>query len=253
LFIQGATGDAGWFDDIAQRLAGEFTVVTYDRRGNSRSRRTSASATTMDEQADDAAALLQGLELTRAAAFGTSGGGVILLNLLLRHPDLLRGAIVHEPALFLVLPNASATMNELRARVRAAIAQGGPAAGLERFVRNVAGDANFEALSDELRQRIVANGEHFFGVELDAFVSYVPDAERLRSSRVPLVVALGEETEPEDPATVAICEWLAGTASAGLVRLPGAHVGYFDRAAETADALRPILRRFAPASAATAS
>jgi pimeloyl-ACP methyl ester carboxylesterase len=252
LFIQGATGDAGWFEDIAWRLADEFTVVTYDRRGNSRSRGARRSSTTMDEQADDAAAVLQGLDVAPAAAFGTSGGGVILLNLLLRHPDLLRGAIVHEPALFSVLPNAAATMNEQRARVQAAIAQGGPAAGLERFVRNVAGDANFEALSDELRQRIVANGEHFFGGELDAFVSYVPDAEALRASRLPLVVALGEETEPQDPATVAICEWLADTAGAELVRVPGAHVGYFDRAAETADALRPILRRFAPATATSA-
>ncbi|HLQ54542.1 MAG TPA: hypothetical protein VK162_09740 [Streptosporangiaceae bacterium] len=37
LFIPGASGDSGSFERVADRLAGEFTVVTYDRRGNSRS------------------------------------------------------------------------------------------------------------------------------------------------------------------------------------------------------------------------
>lgn len=39
LFIQGATGDGGTFERVASLLAGEFTVVTYDQRGNSRSPR----------------------------------------------------------------------------------------------------------------------------------------------------------------------------------------------------------------------
>jgi len=38
LFIAGATGDAGHYTRVAERLADEFTVITYDRRGNSRSR-----------------------------------------------------------------------------------------------------------------------------------------------------------------------------------------------------------------------
>ena len=37
LFIAGSTGDAGNFSRTADLLADEFTVVTYDRRGNSRS------------------------------------------------------------------------------------------------------------------------------------------------------------------------------------------------------------------------
>jgi pimeloyl-ACP methyl ester carboxylesterase len=37
LFISGMTGDAGHFTRAAERLADEFTTVTYDRRGNSRS------------------------------------------------------------------------------------------------------------------------------------------------------------------------------------------------------------------------
>src|SRR3712207_6715723 len=39
LFISGAGGDAGQWGQVADLLADEFTVVTYDRRGNSRSTR----------------------------------------------------------------------------------------------------------------------------------------------------------------------------------------------------------------------
>lgn len=92
LFIQGATGDGGTFAQVAELLADEFTVVTYDRRGNSRSPRSAGWTTTsIYEQADDAAALLQALDLAPAAVFGTSGGAIILLNLLLRHPEVVRG------------------------------------------------------------------------------------------------------------------------------------------------------------------
>jgi pimeloyl-ACP methyl ester carboxylesterase len=76
LLIMGATGDAGHFEPVAELLAGEFTVVTYDRRGNGRRPRPRGwAATSPEEQADDAAALLEALGLAPAAVFGTSLGG----------------------------------------------------------------------------------------------------------------------------------------------------------------------------------
>ena len=39
LLIMGFTGDGGHFETLAELLADEFTVVTYDRRGNGRSPR----------------------------------------------------------------------------------------------------------------------------------------------------------------------------------------------------------------------
>jgi len=99
LLIMGATGDAGHFERFADLLADEFAVVSYDRRGNGRSPRPPGwSATSAADQADDAAALLAALDLSPAAVFGTSLGGVIALCLLLRHPQMVRGAILHEPA-----------------------------------------------------------------------------------------------------------------------------------------------------------
>ena len=98
LFISGATGDAGNWTEVADALADEFTVMTYDRRGNSRSPRPEGwGAAPIDEQADDAAELLRALDLAPAVAYGNSSGAIILASLTLRHPDVLRGAIFHEP------------------------------------------------------------------------------------------------------------------------------------------------------------
>jgi pimeloyl-ACP methyl ester carboxylesterase len=75
LLIMGATGDGGHFDRLADRLADEFTVISYDRRGNGRSPAPAGWRTTSpEEQADDAAALLGALETGPAAIFGTSSG-----------------------------------------------------------------------------------------------------------------------------------------------------------------------------------
>jgi pimeloyl-ACP methyl ester carboxylesterase len=46
LFIPGATGDARHFSHVADALADDFRVITYDRRGNSRSPRPRARSRT---------------------------------------------------------------------------------------------------------------------------------------------------------------------------------------------------------------
>src|SRR4029453_9652587 len=79
LFISGATGDAGHFTHVADALSDDFRVITYDRRGNSRSPRPAGwTQTSITEQADDAAALLEALPVTSPVVFGTRGGGTHL-------------------------------------------------------------------------------------------------------------------------------------------------------------------------------
>ncbi len=131
LLIMGMTGDAGHFETLAELLADEFTVVSYDRRGNGRSPRPAGWATTSpEEQADDAAALLDALGLTPAAVYGSSAGGVFALCLLIRHPEAVRGAVLRAasgPAHRAAARSSDAARTERRRRGRR---QG--AAGLDR-------------------------------------------------------------------------------------------------------------------------
>jgi pimeloyl-ACP methyl ester carboxylesterase len=241
LFIQGATGDGGTFDPVATLLADEFTVITYDRRGNSRSPRpTTWTSTSMDEQADDAAGLLQALNLSPAAIFGTSGGAIILLSLLVRHPEAARGAIVHEPPLVGVLPNAAEVGAMLQARSQEGMARGGPRGAMEMFLRGEAGGENFERLDPELRNRMLGNAELFFSMEIQAFVGYMPDPAALAEVTVPVEVVAGRD-HPGFYAYEA-ARWVAQQLGTELHEIPGKHTPYFDDPSALADALRPYLR-----------
>jgi pimeloyl-ACP methyl ester carboxylesterase len=99
LLIHAGGQDAEVWRPIAERLNG-FTVVTYDRRGTLRSGRQDWPGKGSAQHADDAAALLDALGLEQALVFGASSGGIPALQLALRHPQLIRQALVFEPGYF---------------------------------------------------------------------------------------------------------------------------------------------------------
>jgi pimeloyl-ACP methyl ester carboxylesterase len=109
LLIHGAVGDSGVFGAIADLLAADHTVLTYDRRGYSRSPLDRASTELLDvaRQSDDAVAVLRHHGFTEALIFGSSAGAVIGLDLAARHPDAVTGLIAHEPPAIRVLPDAA--------------------------------------------------------------------------------------------------------------------------------------------------
>lgn len=240
LFISGATGDAGHFERVAEELADEFTVITYDRRGNSRSPRPAGwTITTAEEQAADAAALLRGLGLAPAAVFGTSSGAVIGLALVVNHPEVVRGAILHEPALITVLPNAEQLMATAQPSIEEGMKTGGPRGATEAFLRTLP-RVDVAALPPALRERMLNNGETLFGVEFGRLESYRPDDATLAAMRVPVRVMLGDQS-PEF--LIETSRWLAARLGAEPRVLPGGHTPYFDRPTEMAEAIRPFLRR----------
>ena len=115
LFIAGSTGDAGNFTRAAALLADEFAVVTYDRRGNSRSERPEGWTTTsVAEQADDAAGIIHALGLEPAVVFGASAGGPIALDLMIRYPRLALLALAAMPLTAGALPAGSPAAWDLR-------------------------------------------------------------------------------------------------------------------------------------------
>src|SRR5215213_1078499 len=158
LFIAGATGDGGHFQRVAELLSDEFTVVTYDRRANSRSARPDGwKSTSTEEQSEDAAGLIEALGLAPAAIFGNSAGAIIGLDLVIRYPELVRGAILHEPPMTAGMSNPEEVMGGIQQVVEGGMQRGGPRGGCETFLRFVAGDEVFENLDPHLRERMLGN------------------------------------------------------------------------------------------------
>ena len=240
LFIAGATGDGGHFQRVAELLSDEFTVVTYDRRANSRSPRPDGwESTSTEEQSDDAARLVEASGIAPAAIFGNSAGAIIGLDLVLRHPDLVRGAILHEPPMTAGMSNPEEITAAIQQVVEAGMQRGGPRGGVEAFLRFVAGDETFENLDPQLRERMLGNGETFFGTELEVIPSYRPDEATLAAIEVPVRVMVGPDSAPFFGEAA---RWLADRLNVELERLPGAHTPYFDRPEEMTETIRPLLR-----------
>src|SRR6266851_6113295 len=153
LMIHGTGADSGCYDGVAERLAADFRILTYDRRGWSRSPRPSGwMKTSINEQADDAAWLLRATGNAPAVVFGSSSGGLIALDVALRHPDLVAGEVLHEPSLFTCLSQdfVQQRFAELNSVLEQALARGGPRAALEMLHRAWAGDDDVEALNPAL-------------------------------------------------------------------------------------------------------
>ena len=98
LMIPGGPMDADGFKGIGDRLAGDYTVVTYDCRGNSRSpMQGSWDDLTVGLFADDARRLLDAVGTDQADVLGSSGGATYALDLVARYPGRVRTLVAHEP------------------------------------------------------------------------------------------------------------------------------------------------------------
>jgi pimeloyl-ACP methyl ester carboxylesterase len=243
LLIIGSTGDAGEWADLAPRLAQDFTVVTYDRRGFSRSPRPDGwSASTVMEQADDAAALLAALDLTPAVVMGHSAGASIACSLVVRHPDIIRHAMLYEPPLLAVVPQGREMVAGLGVAAEHALAEGGARHAMEMFMRSNAGDDVFDQWAGSAdpaeRDRVLDNGAVFFQVEVPWVMTFIPDRDRMRAAGVPLTVVAGRENR--DTWFGAAAAWLAEGTGADRAELPGGHVGFVTHPEEFVELVRRI-------------
>ena len=87
----GLSGGAWW--RTVDALSHRFRVITFDNRGVGRSRGLTPAYTT-EALADDAVAVLDALEITRANVYGLSLGGMVAQQIALRHPRRVRSLVL---------------------------------------------------------------------------------------------------------------------------------------------------------------
>jgi len=242
LFIAGSTGDAGNFSRAAKLLADEFTVVTYDRRGNSRSPRPAGWTTTsVEEQADDAAALINVLDLAPVVAFGASAGGLIALDLVIRHPQLVRACVLQEPSIFFVLPDPTAELFTRRAVLTEGLRTGGPREGLKALMRYLNDDSVFSVIPPDILERMLSNAETIISIEVPGFAGWRLQAVDLERLTIPIALLVASDTLP---IYKAVTDWLAKQVGVQAITVSGRHAFYYYRPQDLANVLRPILKSF---------
>ncbi|MFF3334077.1 alpha/beta fold hydrolase [Streptomyces sp. NPDC002888] len=253
LLSQSGEGDADRSVDLVPHLADTFTVVTYDRRGLSRSTLDDpVRPVTMADHADDVARLLAEVGGGPAALAGFSMGAAIGLQVVARHPGALHTLIAHEPVTPNLLPDADRAQHaaELTAIQEAHTAGGLPAA-FAAISRHLGIDPVHEKTEDGLTPqpmtpRRQANFAHFIGTEFTAVITdgFTP-AEHVRAAAragTRIVPAVGRDTPPTvhtHRCALALAE-LLGTET---VLFPGGHNGNTAFPGATARVLKAALIR----------
>ncbi|QBQ98749.1 alpha/beta fold hydrolase [Paraburkholderia pallida] len=240
LMITGALGDAGFFSDVADILATEYTVVTYDRRGNSRSTGDLTAPMTVAQQARDAIAVIRASGEKKALIFGNSGGAVVGLELAARHPEVVDFLIAHEAPAGLLLPEAREWQALAEQVDEATRTQGWEAAERVFTELNNASKEAATLVALEYAERAAGNWKFFFEQEYMPFTLYVPDLARIRGNQVSMVTAAGVGTGdgPAGRAAVVIAEGVG----CPMVEVPGHHLGFTDMPVEFAAATRAMLK-----------
>lgn len=237
LLIAGAGGDAGYFSGLAEDLSDAFTVISYDRRGNSRSTGRADAPMKLTDQADDARALIEGLAGGKALVFGNSGGAIVTLDLCARHPEVVRGAVAHEPPVVGVLPKDDPWF-DFFTRTGARYHEAGAQIAGQEFIASVHGEGTY-AWPDDLLQRFVGNIDYLFRREWDAWATFLPDEAALSKVDFPLVLGAGAADRGLYYGRPSV--EIASRIGAPWVEFPGIHLEFLARPQVFGAALRAVL------------
>jgi pimeloyl-ACP methyl ester carboxylesterase len=197
LLIHDLAADARTFEPALEAIGQHALAIAYDRRGYGDSGAPDVyERTTVQEQGEDAATLLRELGVQRAHICGDGFGALIALDLLKRHPDLVAGALLANPPLFAFVPTATEALAKQLEALRRAIAEGGPAAGVEAWL---GGRVEGVAL-----QRARAAHRAFFA-DYAGLATLELTRAQLRAIAVPVIVLTGHPP----PAIVAAADTIA--------------------------------------------
>ncbi|MEU4546802.1 alpha/beta fold hydrolase [Nonomuraea dietziae] len=250
LLIPGGTGGAASFDGVADDLAADYTVASYDPRGLTRSPLDDPEAhQRVAQHADDAFQLMELLSPDAPARVaGCSSGAIVALHLLTAHPERIERVVAHEPPVVEVLPDA-AEHRALLARVKDTFHRDGLmpaaaefAAGLRRPGADpVAAQAATEPPPQATARagRTMADMPYFLGRIVPSFMAYVPDVDRLEALSDRLVLAGGADSRGELPYRPAA--FLAERFGTELIHFPGGHTGLSTHPAAFGELLRKVL------------
>lgn len=99
VLIPSGEGDCGSFAAVAEALAHDHRVTTFDTPGFSRTTTTGQVEVSMVALAGQIADLVRALGIERATFYGCSSAGLAVLDLVATGGTLVQSAVVHEAAL----------------------------------------------------------------------------------------------------------------------------------------------------------
>lgn len=246
LLIPGGGNDAHIFDSIASRLVDRYSVVTYNRRGLSQSTLDDPQEVQrVETHSDDAHRLLKelGSEYEPAYVFGSSGGAIVGLDLVARHPRQVYTLIAHEPPTQL-LP-ATDPIQEM-AVIREVYLREGIVAAAQQLMAWPSLSLDGREMDIEMptpmdRDQAVKNMTFLFEREFAMYDGYQLDFAALNSASLQARIVLAGGCNNRETAVYQSALAVADRLGTAIVEFPGRHIGYVTNPRAFAQRLHEVL------------
>jgi pimeloyl-ACP methyl ester carboxylesterase len=245
ILIPGARGEGEVFRQLAGPLAARYQVVTYDRRGFSRSSLDGPQDYDhrLETDADDVRRLIEHLTDNPATVFGSSSGAIVALEVLIHSPERVQTVVAHEPPAISLLPDA-AKWRAFFDGVYDTYRKKGIPEAMQQFAGGAFGSADHQLMHRAMREHTneytLSNATYWMEHELRQYPRVELDLAALAAHARQLVLAGGRDAKdqlPYQPNKV-----LARQLGLDIVDFPGGHLGFVSSPAEFAKELIDALK-----------
>ncbi len=162
LFIHGTGGSAAMWEPMISRLSPDFRCISYDRRGNARSSAGQDTNGGIEDDAQDASALIRALDVGACHIVALSWGAAVAVEVARRQDHLVKGMVLGEPTIFsLAESDARALLATMQPKIEEAVTAGGPRSAVDAFYNEACG-SYWSLLSEQQREPFRANANGMF-------------------------------------------------------------------------------------------
>ncbi|MDQ6659822.1 MAG: alpha/beta hydrolase, partial [Chloroflexota bacterium] len=204
ILIPGAKGEGEVFRPVARELAARYQVVTYDRRGFSRSKLdgTQDYAHRLDTDADDVRCLIEYLTDKPATVFGNSSGAIVALEIISHYPERVHTVVAHEPPAVNLLPDA-AKWRAFFDGVYDTYRQSGVPKAMHQFASGTVGSVDHQVMEHAMREHTneytLSNTRYWMEHELRQYPRVELDLDTLAAHAERIVLAGGRDSQDQLP------------------------------------------------------
>jgi len=232
LVIPGASGSGEGFKRVTEYLAVHYTVVTYDRRGFSRSQLDGPQDYDhrLETETDDVRLLIERVSDEPVIVFGVSSGAIIALEVLARHPSVVRTLISHEPPAVRLLADGQKWI-DFFSEIYSLYRESGMDSALKKFREHAFAELDRQAMGRAPKNEYtLTNATYWFERELRQYPAVDLNLDVLKAHADRILLTAGRESRgyPCYEATVELTKRFGSN----LIELPGGHVGLLTQPAE---------------------
>lgn len=195
MLIHGAVVDAWLYENTVKYLEKHFMVITYDRRGSSRSVATEEATYDIEAQISDVKDILDELKIDQITIAGASAGAIIGHYFLMKYPQRVKKLLMYEPPLLALTMEDENSQKDWIEMMKDYIARGKYNQALYEFAMSIGStDERAPQKPEEIAKREMENFYHFLKDEFDVFIDYYPDIEKSIEQIDKIILAVGESS-----------------------------------------------------------